>query len=576
MPFRLIRESPDQARSGRVPYGVTLDVRRLTLGSATDQHVHLPQAGVERHHAVITGSWGGRLQLQVLVSRGVLVNGSRVRRKRLKPGDQISIGSTTILVERPLPNRVSVLRICEGDPQEADAEAPRLESGGGSIRFWSWTLTVAVTILFLLIPLWGLMVPAVGKVLRNTPLLPSDILWNPGPLHASHQVLGAACDACHAKPFAQVRDQECATCHADVQHHVYARSGDTSLFTGQRCASCHREHKQPATLVQSDPRLCTDCHASLEHLKPKPGAGDVTDFVSGHPEFRLSVLASNGAGWRLLRLDRSHPESFAEHSHLRFSHQVHLDPRGIRSGTGDDRVLICQDCHRPDGGGREMLPPRMATDCAGCHSLRFDDQDPTSTLPHGDLKAAYRVLQERFSRRFLEQGTLVAQRERRRLPDLTDTQTSTSGTAIERVDDQALRVMRQIVEKTLCSECHEVTRVPGQTGIDQLRIQPVRLTSLWMPFARFDHGAHIRQKCIECHPAAPTSARAEDILIPKISTCRQCHGGANDSTKVASTCIMCHQFHLPGHGPFLGTAAKRAKAATTPIDPARRMTLPTD
>jgi hypothetical protein len=39
-------------------------------------------------------------------------------------------------------------------------------------------------------------------------------------------------------------------------------------------------------------------------------------------------------------------------------------------------------------------------------------------------------------------------------------------------------------------------------------------------------------------------------MMPDIAECRQCHGGVQDDSKLASECVMCHQFHVPGRGVF--------------------------
>jgi len=562
MPFCLIRDVSGGVPSGKQGQGVTLNVRRLTIGSATDQALHLSVAGVDPRHAHITATGDGRLLLSVLSPKGVIVNTRKMRRASLWPGDQLRIGRAVISVERPLSAQVFLLKIAEPPPEddeeEEEAAAGRVD-GGLSISFWSWTLTIGVTILFLAIPLTGTMVPKVGQVLRASVLLPSDSLWNPGPLHAAHQSIGTDCNACHKDPFVAVRDQECATCHAEVQHHVDVRTADVSLFEGDHCTSCHKEHKQPAALVENDPRLCTDCHAHLERLKPHPGAEDVTDFGLAHPEFRLSVLANQGQEWHPVRLDRRQSATFVEHSHLRFSHAQHLNPKGIKSPTGE-RVLTCQECHKPDPSGREMMPIRMTDVCIKCHSLRFDEQDPGSGLPHGDLQAAFRTVQEHFSREYLQVGAAVQHAESdgsggRRRPGPAVLQGSGDERAMVWVNERATKVIHELMEKRVCVECHEVLHVPGATGLDQWRIRPVQLTSDWMPFARFDHAAHNTSKCQVCHTQAERSEHATDILIPTIAKCRECHGGAEDTRKVASSCLMCHQFHLPNHGRFLTAAA---------------------
>jgi hypothetical protein len=89
----------------------------------------------------------------------------------------------------------------------------------------------------------------------------------------------------------------------------------------------------------------------------------------------------------------------------------------------------------------------------------------------------------------------------------------------------------------------------------------VQLTADWMPRARFDHAAHVSETCVSCHGKAPESKHATDILIPGIARCRECHGGAGSSAKVASDCLMCHTFHLPSRGLWLRASANPEKAA---------------
>jgi predicted CXXCH cytochrome family protein len=393
-------------------------------------------------------------------------------------------------------------------------------------------------------------------------LLPSDALWSPGPLHTAHQSIGTRCDACHAKPFEPVRDQECFNCHATVAHHVDIRTADVALFRDTQCTGCHLEHKQPAALVQRDPRVCTDCHAHLKRRKSNTTVEDATDFGKDHPEFRITVLASMGAAeddtspsWRPVRLDRNDPAHFIERSHLRFSHLQHLNPKGVKSPTGE-RVLSCQDCHRPNSSGRDMLPIRMETHCSGCHSLRFDEHDPTSGVPHGDLEAVYKTLREHFSRAYLVQtgspGAAPGARQLRRPGNEQRVLTQQEQRrARDWVDTQSLKIARELLEKRVCADCHEVTRDPARTGLDQWRVEPVRLTSNWMPRARFDHAAHLSETCVSCHSGAPKSKHATDILLPDIARCRECHGGPGTSAKVASDCLMCHPFHIPNRGTWL-------------------------
>jgi hypothetical protein len=211
-----------------------------------------------------------------------------------------------------------------------------------------------------------------------------------------------------------------------------------------------------------------------------------------------------------------------------------------------------------------MLPIRMETNCSGCHSLRFDEHDPTSGVPHGDLVGLYKTLREHFSRAYLVQsGNPPSPRdnhlrkpgnEQRMLTELEQRR------ARDWVDTQSLKIARELLEKRVCADCHEVTRVPGRTGLEQWHVEPVQLTSDWMPRARFDHAAHISETCVSCHSSAPKSKHASDILVPDIARCRECHGGVDSSAKVGSDCLMCHPFHNSARGAWLRSEGRRVPA----------------
>jgi predicted CXXCH cytochrome family protein len=68
-----------------------------------------------------------------------------------------------------------------------------------------------------------------------------------------------------------------------------------------------------------------------------------------------------------------------------------------------------------------------------------------------------------------------------------------------------------------------------------------------LPKARFDHSEHSVSDCADCHSAS-SSSYSKDVLIPEISICQTCHGGEHATQSVPSTCITCHDFHLPQQG----------------------------
>lgn len=62
----------------------------------------------------------------------------------------------------------------------------------------------------------------------------------------------------------------------------------------------------------------------------------------------------------------------------------------------------------------------------------------------------------------------------------------------------------------------------------------------WLPHSRFDHRAHRAVACADCHTGALKSAATEDVLLPSIAVCRQCH---QDSAGARAACVECHLYH---------------------------------
>jgi predicted CXXCH cytochrome family protein len=539
--------------------GTVFQTEELTIGSAPDQQLQVPHEDVDPRHATLRVSANGRVLLTAVSPKGVVVNGRRQTRVHLDPDDTLTLGETTVKIQRGRGEYACIVRI--EDPFSADESQPaaasstRNHSPRYTISFWSWTLTLGVAAIFLLVPIGTFLGPAMRKMLRSTPLVPSDALWSSGPLHDAHRFIGNDCSACHVNPFQQVRNSECEKCHAEVQHHVDVRSADVKLFDRERCAECHFEHKVPATLVLRDPRLCTDCHSRLDELKSNALVRDSSDFGSNHPDFRIAVLSEDQivapGQWRAAWLEASKPETFKENSHLKFSHEQHLNPKGIKSPLGD-RILVCGDCHKPNASGREMMPIRMEIQCSGCHSLHFDEHDTSSGVPHGDLPRMFRALREHFSRLYLEAGSPARPDGGMRRPGGEARQMSLDEQRRARdwADTESLKMARELLEKRVCVDCHDVTHVLGASGFDQWKVSPVRLTQNWMPRARFNHAAHIAEPCTSCHNQADHSKHSSDILMPGITKCRECHGGSGDSSKLSSDCVMCHRFHLPNRGRF--------------------------
>jgi predicted CXXCH cytochrome family protein len=447
----------------------------------------------------------------------------------LAVGDSLQIGSNVLKFVVP-PEEFDLAFTFELDANvdtraiEAQAlpMALSLREVGARIRPWAWILFTVVLMGALVIP-W-LSSPQSGALLptRQT-ALPSDHAWQSGPLHSAHANLGAKCEACHVRPFERVADKACLSCHASSLHrHVALQNLELPALASTRCATCHREHNEPSTLVRNDEQICVSCHA-----KPQAGSSmsAVTDFQHDHPAFAAAASKDN--------------------SQLKFSHQVHLDQRGIKTTTGEE-IMTCGSCHEPQPAGARFQPISMQRHCQRCHALSFDPREPERNAPHAAPAIVLQSLLEYYAAEYLQgyPDTLNAARPVRKAErpgvDLSALQRTR---VLARARTEAEIAARDLLERRACPVCHEVRR--GKVA-SSWTVAPVTMRTAWMPKAAFSHVTHATSltPCKTCHNAA-TSKLSTDLLMPKIETCRDCHAGSHSAstTQIASSCTSCHGFH---------------------------------
>ncbi|HUN50640.1 MAG TPA: cytochrome c3 family protein, partial [Candidatus Sulfotelmatobacter sp.] len=235
-----------------------------------------------------------------------------------------------------------------------------------------------------------------------------------------------------------------------------------------------------------------------------------------------------------------------EHSGLKFPHDKHLKPEGIRDPDKGMVKLDCASCHKPDPGGVSFIPIRMTVDCQGCHALRFDARALDRQLPHGNAAEAQKVIADFYAALALRGEVqdesapdVVRRRPGEPLPEAERKQ------ALAWADAKASEQADVVIGKTLCGSCHTVAKQAD----GQWQVAPVKLQEHWLPNARFVHNKHASVNCDVCHAARKSDA-ATDVLLPGVETCQACHGGEKSAAKVPSTCITCHVFHNPGQPPF--------------------------
>lgn len=543
----------------------------ITLGRATDQVLHLKDRRVELEHARIFRR-GDRILITSAAVAGVTINGAVKRDAPLAPGDVVVIGSNTLGFFEPAPG----FDLAFSFELEATArttavarERPVLDLAATRLakRPWAWGLFILVALAVLIVPALGMKGSGTGAMLRTT-ALPDDGWWSSGPLSSAHQGIGTACESCHALPFVRVRDAECLECHAPtLRGHAWT---DFQKLRGDRCTACHVEHNEPATLIQRDSRVCSACHRDPQAvLTYKPHTLPATDFATEHPEFRVSLFerdaAFPGPVERRIRLNEA---AGRDVSGLEFPHDVHLDPRGLKTPEGVVLQMSCGRCHEPEEDGTRMRAIDMERDCASCHRLDFEPADPKRTVPHGDADAVLRTLVEYYSARYLEEypdphaTAAPARPVARPGVDLTAEQRAR---ALERARTKAVATARDLFERRTCIQCHTVRAATTTDGAATWSVDWTVLNDLWMRQARFSHASHSTTltECMTCHAAAE-SKQSSDVLMPGVATCRECHGGArvaSGSNLVPSDCALCHAFHDPESAPWVDPMAPKSDGA---------------
>ncbi len=531
---------------------ILLEKQSITVGRATDQDIFLADTGVSYHHARINLLPDGAVSVSSISRLGFYIEGGLVQNCLIRRSGVITIGAYQITItinDRRTLVDITIEKIAEDivEMQSGRKLPTSLEQTRLSKRQLSWLGFVFVLALCLGLPLAGFFDDEADQMIRKMNL-PGDKLWLSGEISSPHRHFAGDCKQCHQQPFVKVQDKACLTCHASITAHADPEMFDLPALNQTRCATCHREHSGTLHLVQNDQQLCSDCHGSLAMLG-NPELSDISDFADAHSEFRVSLIMRpeisryDPNAWQRVSLE---DPSIRHETGLVFPHDVHLDPDGVAGPQGRE-VLGCGACHQSDASGFYMLPIRMEAHCQSCHRLEFDPDDLERELPHSDLKNLRKMLNEYFSLAALRGGV-----EDEEAPDLIR-QRRRPGKSLTRAEQEvalkwaiqkAAIVAEEVVEFRSCNLCHKVERDAGsELGwiIPEVNVSQDR----WLPKGKFDHASHRSTSCETCHDAA-ASAHSEDVLLPGIAVCRDCHGGQHATDRLQSTCIVCHEFHQPG------------------------------
>ncbi len=538
----------------------------LTLGRAAACKIYLPDPRVRLEHAIVRRAEDGYLYLDG-IGGSVLVNNEPLDTLRLEVGQQIVIGPFEFLVSEVVhgPNCQQVqltLDFTHKPTEILHTESVRAKGGLRkslfNLRTLSWVAALACLLLLLIQPVWQAYHPK--EQTPDSARTNSDVMWNPGPLSSAHTPVGNDCKICHTKPFQRVKDSACTTCHKDTGPHITSHADlQAHTFGDQRCATCHREHQGEDGMKKVDASSCESCHANVKAFAPKTALPNVGDFGKDHPEFRLSMKVM-ATPITVQRVEMG--PTLKEASGLKFPHDVHVSPKGIKSpvgpaSTGGRVVLECASCHKLDSAKVRYQPIRMETACGECHRLGIDAQNPTRQVPHAKPSVVMDALHDSFAALALERnpGQLVTINSL--LQGAQIQPASANNIAADRwVNDKTLAAAKDMFEnpKGTCLTCHTIEKADSKTsasGQPDWKVQPVLSNDLWLPKSKFTHAQHSNAACESCHDAKQ-SKTSSDILIPPIATCRNCHTGPSalnvqtaQTTKVVNQCNNCHDFHAP-------------------------------
>jgi Cytochrome c7 and related cytochrome c len=409
------------------------------------------------------------------------------------------------------------------------------------------------------------------------------MVYQAGPLSTAHASFNHDCGKCHTDAFPvlkrlwisdstvrSVPDSACKQCHDGPMHHECVAQGS--------CASCHHEHRGHAALARITDNQCTSCHADLkcDNDQEPQFAEHITGFAAErHPEFRLWIKGAP-----------------TDPGKLRFNHNVHLqglldiDRKQLQARQQTLRNagvvlceveipkkeihLECQSCHQLDDAGRYMMPINYERHCQSCHPLGVQLMGEWQTLlreaacrfsekpaPHpaaGETAESVRAaLRERLTRFILDDrnkaflGSGEAEELPRPLPGWN---------RAEPVPPRQFAwVNRQLeqIEHVLfdggggCKHCHqEKTRPPERpNGLPAYELPDLPgVKQPWFAHSVFRHDSHKSLKCDQCHENVSASAKASDVLMPRLETCLHCHNDQRQAS-ARSDCVECHVYHDP-------------------------------
>lgn len=548
----------------------------ILVGRDAACDIHLADLGVNPQHARISSSDGRHIEVEALSGLGFDVDGRTTERASIDAGDgaELRFGGHRITVSLDQDgegasrvaltiSRTDELSHSALDRDEAQAFSMRGLLPGRRLSAWGFAILVALA--FIAAPIWAYL--SFRTVEERPAGFHADMTWTSGPLSSAHASLKGDCQSCHTDAFVAVTDSSCKSCHDDAHDHaapnrLLAAKAEPGMFRAAlnrvgeafnrpegRCVDCHTEHEGAGPMPATAQRFCTDCHATMNERLTDTKIGNAGDFGTSHPQFRPLVQVTPGATPRFERINWT--ATAQDNNGLKFPHDVHLRAAGgvarmarnLDISLGRNGGMECASCHRPTADGVRFQPVDMERDCQSCHSLAFESVGgQTRTLRHGqpgqvvaDLFAYYRSTPPT---RPINLGGMARRRPGQFAEGRTYNIYFREVAVRPGRADAAVRAV--FSPGGACYDCHTI--FAPAAGNSNWRVLPVHQQDRYLNHGWFDHEPHKKEPCSSCHEAG-RSTSANQLLIPGIATCRDCHGGENSGADVESSCASCHEYH---------------------------------
>lgn len=406
-----------------------------------------------------------------------------------------------------------------------------------------------------------------------------------------------------------VSNERCRKCHVEdsLDHHGSRMATDVDL----NCATCHREHRGDVELARVADSFCIQCHADLKIAEAgaTPRYEKKIATFAAHPEFIVRGPQRDAPTLdfkdgrepiTLAKWDASAAQpGWRDNSAFHFNHALHLDPQGLPQPAGPNdppeyvprKKLDCRDCHVPTPDGAQMQPVNFASHCRSCHALNVETSGLDGAaltmgaegLPHDKPELVRAFVRDRLT------AAATAARKKPPAADLlkyepappnalTDSERKWVGDELAKFEERLFGTpfkqtgassspaSAEGLLSRSCTRCHQVESRPnaGPDDVHWAIVKP-NIPDQWLSHSRFRHDRHDAfTTCTDCHYIDTKDGRpprsddkelsvrasllATDILIPKIETCRACHGDApakNVTHGASGSCVECHGYHHP-------------------------------